>query len=59
MLFLYFFYSFLISKRTQYQFFFYHYMDPLNQVKIKTTRKNRITEIIRLCNENIKLRRSW
>ncbi|WP_367276287.1 YdeI family protein [uncultured Polaribacter sp.] len=35
------------------------YLYWLNQAKRETTRKNRVTEIIRLCNENIKSRNTW
>ena len=35
------------------------YLYWLNQAKRETTRKNRITEIIRLCSKNIKSRNTW
>ncbi|WP_298778392.1 YdeI family protein [uncultured Polaribacter sp.] len=36
-----------------------NYLFWLNQAKRETTRKKRVTEIIRLCNENIKSRNTW
>ena len=36
-----------------------NYLYWLQQAKRETTRKNRIIEIIRLCNENIKTRGNW
>jgi len=35
------------------------YLYWLNQAKREATRKNRITEIIRLCSKNIKSRNTW